>query len=347
MIRASLFAKALLAKGRDSLNDLFLKPIGGFLIMLAAGLLLMGADATDGVALFEKGDLHAAQQVLSNAVAQKPDDPRTLYYLGRTYLALEDAERALRHLTRAVELDPGNADYYFWLGVNYWALLDLDRELAAYDKALTIDPNFLPAHVYAGHNQLDRGQWETALVHYTTVLQAVPTHAEALYNAGLALKALDREEEARTVWRRYLQHHRTDRLAVEAARNLNSISDFSYRPFPVGKRFIVGPSPGFKAGVTELAPALAATLAEIGRLIKDQDDVVLHIVAFVKDNEQLAARRARAAKDYIAEKFPEIESRRVRTSWFGQAETIQTGKRNDSLEASIKLFTAKASGNNQ
>ncbi len=347
MIRANLFAKASLVMGKNPLNDLLLKPIGGLIVILAAGLLLMGADLTDGVALFEKGDFRAARQVLSNAVTQKPDDPQMAYYLGRTYLALEDPDRALSHLTRAVELEPGNADYYFWLGVNYWALLDLDRELAAYDKALALDPNYLPAHVYAGHNQLDRGQWETALVHYTTVLQARPAHAEALYNAGLALNALDRQAEARAVWRRYLQHHRTDRMAAEAARNLNGIGDFSYRPFPVGKRFIVGPSPGFKAGGTELAPALAATLAEIGRLVQTQDEVVLHIVAFVKDNEQLAARRARAAKDYIAENFPEIVSRRVRISWFGQAETTQAGKRNSSIEASIKLFTAKSSGNSQ
>lgn len=347
MFKQNLFFKKSLSRGLKSPNRLLLRPTGVLLAILAAGLLLMGADATDGVALFEKGDFHAARKVLSNAVAQKPDDSRKLYYLGRTYLALEDAEHALRHLTRAVELDSGNADYYFWLGVNYWALLDLDRELAAYDKALAIDPNYLPAHVYAGHNQLDRGQWETALVHYTTVLQAMPAHPEALYNTGLALKALDREEEARTVWRRYLQHHRTDRLAAEAARNLNGIGDFSYRLFPVGKRFIVGPSPGFKAGQADIVPAMAETLAEIGRLVQTQDDVILHIVAFERDDEKLAARRAQAAKGYIIENFPEIVPRRVRTSWFGQAETIQTGDRNDSLEASIKIFTAKASGNSQ
>ena len=165
---------------KNSFNGLNLKKIAVAAAILAASLLVVGAAQIDGVALFEKGNYGEARKVLTTAVAEAPDNPRNQFFLGRTYLALEEAALALPHLEKAVRLEPNNAVYHFWLGVNFWALLDLDRELAEYDRALAIDPNLLPAHVYAGHNQLDRGEWEAALGHYVTVLQKLPEHPEAV-----------------------------------------------------------------------------------------------------------------------------------------------------------------------
>ncbi len=338
------FFKGSLIGTSNSLNDLILNTIGLTIVILAASLLVAGATPIDGVTLFEKGNYVEARQVLSAAVAEAPDNPRSQFYLGRTYLALEEAALALPHLERAIRLAPDNAVYHFWLGVNYWALLDLDRELAEYDRALAIDPNLLPAHVYAGHNQLDRGQWQAALGHYIVVLQALPEHPEALYNAGVALKELGRQEEALAVWRRYLQHDRDGALAVGAARNLNLAGDFSYRAFAVGRRFVVGPSPGFPGDTLDIDPQLTEALDDIGQNLSPGDPTTLHIVTFVKDNDKLAAQRAKAVKAYISENFPDISPARVRISWFGQAETIRIGDNVYHLNASINMFTAKPDG---
>ena len=337
-------SKKSLFKGYGRLKIAIFEQIAVTLCILAAGLLLTGAGLPDGVALFEKGDYREARQVLNRAVAEAPDDPQAHFYLGRTCLALEEALPALPYFEKAIQLDPENAAYYFWLGVTHWALLDLDRELAAYDQALGIDPQFLPAHVYAGHNQLDRGQWADALGHYVTVLQAVPAHPEALYNAGVALKALDREEEAVAVWRRYLQHHRAGSLAVDAVRNLNAAGDFSYRAFAVGKRLVVGPSPGFQKSSLRLDAQLAETLDEIGRIIQANNMLTFQIVTFVLNNPDLAAQRAKKIKDYITVNFPEVSLQRMRISWFGQGEDIQMDGMHYELDASVNLFTVKNGG---
>ena len=318
-----------------------INPIAPTMGMLIVGLLFAGSATIDGVTLFEKGKYREAQQVLGDLLANQPNAPKTQFYMGRTYLALEDAEQALPHLARAVALDPENAPYHFWLGVAYWALLDLDRELTAYEQALAIDPGFLPAHVYAGHNQLDRGHWPQALDHYESVLAEIPDHPEALYNAGLALDELGRSAAAVDCWHRYLKRHRPGGLAIAAVRQLNAAGDFSYRAYPVGNRFVAGPSPGFRDGTTEIETEMAATLDEIGRLIQPLDRMTLHIVVFVKDDETLAAQRAKALKRYIVNHFPGLSSRRVLTSWFSQPETIQDDYQDVQLKASLKLFTVQ------
>ena len=344
MISCNWFSKGPPQGLRNAVDGPMMKRILALIGILAAGLLVVGAAPIDGVTLFEKGNYAEARQLLNAAVAEAPDNPRSQFFLGRTYLALEEAALALPHLERAVRLAPDNAVYHFWLGVNYWALLDLDRELAAYDRALAIDPNLLPAHVYAGHNQLDRGQWQAALGHYLVVLQALPEHPEALYNAGVALKELGRQEEALAVWRRYLQHHRDGALAVGAARNLNLAGDFSYRAFAVGRRFVVGPSPGFPGDSLDMDPQLAEALDDIGRSLNPDDPMTLHIVTFMKANDKLAAKRAKAVKAYIIENFPDSPPERVRISWFGQAETVRIGDIVYHLSSSINIFTAKPDG---
>jgi hypothetical protein len=175
-------------------------------------------------------------------------------------------------------------------------------------------------------------------------LEALPEHPEALYNAGVALKELGRVEEALAVWHRFLQHHQTDALAVGAARNLNLAGDFRYRAFAVGRRFIVGPSPGFQEGTPSLDAQLAETLDAVGGTIQENDDLTLHIVTFLPENKELAEQRAKVAKRYVAENFPDIPPERVRTSWFDQAETVQIGGKTYQLEESINIFTAKAGG---
>jgi tetratricopeptide (TPR) repeat protein len=322
------------------LKDGILKKIAPTIGILLTGLLLAGSAANEGVGLFENGDYREAQQVLGDLLAKQPEVPEAQFYMGRIYLALEDAEQALPYLTRAVALDPDKATYHFWLGVAYWALLDLDRELAAYEKALAIDPDFLPAHVYAGHNQLDRGHWPQALGHYESVLEEIPDHPEALYNAGRALDELGRTAEAVDCWQRYLEHHRRGSLAVGAVRQLNAAGNFSYRAYPVGKRFVVGPSPGFRDGTTDIDPEMAATLDDIGRLVQPLDQGMLHIVAFVKNDQALAAERAKTLKRYLRDRFPNIPSGRIRTSWFGEAETMPDHPKRVELKASLKLFTA-------
>ncbi len=274
----------------------------------------------------------------SRKMAPLPVDAETHYRLGRQLLASERAHESLTHFQQAASAQSDRALYHFWLGVNYWSLNDFDRELAHYRQALERDPDFLPAHVYSGHNHLDRGEWHRALHHYRQVLQAVPDHAEALFNTGIARRQLDDTAVENAAWHAFLAHYDRGDLVLQAAGYLNTNGDFAYRRIQLGPLAIVRRSIDFGPGTTDLDAADRATLDAIGRIVRHNRQLELHVIAYVAGDAALAKRRSRDIKRYLTTRYADLAPRRVKLSWFGVAETIQIEDRTTQLDDSINLF---------
>jgi tetratricopeptide (TPR) repeat protein len=90
-----------------------------FLLSLTPLGVQSSEDTATGVALFERGQLAAAQQFFATFNSQYPTDPAGAYYLGR--IAFENAQyaQAATWFERAVQLDNDNSDYHRWLGRTY------------------------------------------------------------------------------------------------------------------------------------------------------------------------------------------------------------------------------------
>ena len=271
-------------------------------------------------------------------MAPLPEDARTHYLIGRQLLASERTQESLEYLKYAAHAQPDRALYHFWLGVNYWSLNDFDRELAHYQAAIERDPDFLPAHVYTGHNYLDRGDWQRALEHYRVVLQTVPDHAEALYNSGIANRQMQDVQAENAAWRAYLAHFDRGMQALQAAAFLNANGDFSFRRVHLGPLAIVRPGVAFAPGESVLNDQGRSTLDVIGRIVRRNRQLQLHIVAYVAGDAALAKRRSRAIKRYLTTRYDDLSPQRVKTSWFGVAETIPIEDGTTQLDNSINLF---------
>ena len=76
------------------------------------------------------------------------------------------------------------ADHYsqaaFYLGLTYNALFDEDKAARYYKKAIAIDPDYLEAHANYGGMLLDIGDVDEAIRQFNTVLVRQPNHADAL-----------------------------------------------------------------------------------------------------------------------------------------------------------------------
>ena len=300
-------------------------PLGALALILAIGL----------------GFSHWAQPPVpwsSREVDVLPKDAQTQYLIGRQLLASERTRESLAYLKRAVNAQPDRALYHFWLGVNYWSLNDFERELTHYQAALDLDPEFLPAHVYTGHNYLDRGEWQGALRHYRRVLQAVPDHAEALYNTGIAHRQLKDSQAENAAWRAYLTHYDRGAQALQAADYLNANGDFSFRRVQLGPLTIVRPRIVFPPRGTVLDDGSRSTLDAIGRILRHNRQLQLHIIAYVEGDAALAQRRSRAIKRYLTMRYGDLAPRRIQTSWFDVGETLQLEDRTTRLNNSIHLF---------
>jgi tetratricopeptide (TPR) repeat protein len=271
-------------------------------------------------------------------VAQSVYDADVHYQRGRKLLTANQAEEALVHLKRAADIHPDRALYQFWVGVNYWALQDYDEELGRYNKALAIDPGFLPAHVYSGHNYLDRGDWQTALMHYQRVLQDVPDHSEALFNSGLALRLQGDKRLENEAWRSYLDYYDRSGESMQAVEYLNANGDFSYRRIQLGMVALVKESIRFDDDDARLAKSSRATLDDIRRIIKRNHRLQLHIVSYAANDAPLAKLRAQAVERYMIDNNAEMAAQRIKTSWFGVPETVELADRSYQLENSIRLF---------
>jgi tetratricopeptide (TPR) repeat protein len=300
-------------------------PLGALVLVLALGL----------------GYQRLAQApapMVSRETAPLPVNAETHYRLGRQLLASERAQESLAHFQQAASAQPERALYHFWLGVNYWSLNDFDQELAHYQAALERDPAFLPAHVYSGHNYLDRGEWRRALRHYQQVLQAVPDHAEALYNTGIAHRQLDDTAAENAAWRAYLAHFDRGAQALQATEFLNTNGDFSFRRVQLGPLAIVRPSIAFAPGEAALDDQDRSTLDAIGRIVRRNRQLELHIIAYVAGDAALAKRRSLSIKRYLIARYGDLAPRRIKPSWFGVAETIEIEDRTRQLDNSINLF---------
>ena len=304
------------------------------------------ANLTPGIHLIESERFPEARDWFARQRLLTPQEPDINFYLGRTYLAMAQPRAALEYFNQAVYAQADRAEYHFWWGLCHWALGSPSEELVGYERALKLNPAYLPAHVYAGHNYMDRQQWRAALVHYRRVLETVPDHAQALFNSGIALHHLDQKDKAQAAWRRLLSFYSTGQLALAAVHRLNDSGDFSYRTHRVGSVRVIVKPPNFKAGQCRLAHDDVSAVKSLGeQMLNHSGDWVLHVVGYVDGDKQLARCRVRSIKTYLMNQFPIFTSNQIRLSWFEVPETIRHGGNTWQLKESIQFFTIPANYN--
>jgi tetratricopeptide (TPR) repeat protein len=92
----------------------------------------------------------------------------------------QNYKKAAELFEQAFKMDPTYGQAAYYLGLTYNALFDEDKAAEYYRKAIAIDPDYLEAHAdYAGM-LLDTGNVDEAIRQINTVLTRQPKHAVAL-----------------------------------------------------------------------------------------------------------------------------------------------------------------------
>jgi len=123
-----------------------------FLLTLS-GSVFSATPLDKGIQLLEKKDFKGAIQFFKAKVKENEDDASANYYLGRSYLMIDDYDFAVEYCEKAVDLNPKVADHHFWLGqalgrkirevnVVRQAFLAPDI-LEAFEKTVELDPKHL------------------------------------------------------------------------------------------------------------------------------------------------------------------------------------------------------------
>ena len=141
------------------------------------------------------GDHRQARDVFVDAARLSPGDERIAYQLGRAYEELGEKPNAIREYCRFLALAPQASD-----------APDVRTRIASLAAPTGSAPASDPATTAfrAALTQFDQRRWREAADGFGRVIQLLPRAAEAYYDRGLALGALDQREAAVRDFEQYL-----------------------------------------------------------------------------------------------------------------------------------------------
>ncbi len=172
-----------------------------------------GSDKTAlGIAEIQTGQLSEAVANLVAALAEHPNDPDVLYYLGRAGGLL--AKQSVDTLLAAY---PDSARAHQAMAENYFVLRRMQDAEKEYRDALRLRPGLPEAHLALGLVYAGAFQWSRAEEEFRKQVALQPGNAEAAYRLGDALLQQGKTKEAR----QYLL--RADRLLPDMPETLYSL----------------------------------------------------------------------------------------------------------------------------
>jgi predicted O-linked N-acetylglucosamine transferase (SPINDLY family) len=149
-----------------------------------------------GVVRAQQGRNSEALELMSAALALRPNAPEILSNYGNVLRAQGQFDQALASYDKALDVKP---DYVATWNKRALVLRDLgrlDEALDSVGKALTLQPHHVEALNTAGILLADLGRMDEALASYDRALALAPNFPDTLNNRALALKMLKRPEEA-------------------------------------------------------------------------------------------------------------------------------------------------------
>ena len=165
-----------------------------------------------GIAQIGAGQLQAAVENLQAALAQHPNDPDLLYYLGRASGLLSK-----QSIDSLLEAYPDSARAHQALAENYYVLRQMPQAEKEFLEALRLRPDTPELHLELGLVYAGSAQWPKAEEQFRAQTKLQPGNAEGAYRLGTALLQQGKAREAR------IELQRADRLQPDMPETLYSL----------------------------------------------------------------------------------------------------------------------------
>jgi len=151
----------------------------------------VGAKQALGIAQIETGEFAEAVSNFGAALAERPEDPDLLYYLGHSSGLL--SKNAIDTL---LATHPDSARAHQALAENYFVLRQMPQAETEYKEALRIRPELPGLHLELGQVYANSAQWTKAEEEFRAETKLQPGNAEAAYRLGGALLQQGKAHEA-------------------------------------------------------------------------------------------------------------------------------------------------------
>jgi tetratricopeptide (TPR) repeat protein len=169
-----------------------------------------------GIAQIGTGQLQQAVENLQAALAQHPNDPDLLYYLGRASGLLSK-----QSIDTLEAVYPDSARAHQALAENYFALRQMPQAEKEFLAALHLRPDIPELHLELGLVYAASADWAKAEEEFRAQTKLQPGNAEGAYRLGAALLQQGKAREAR------VELQRADQLQPDMPETLYSLGKAS------------------------------------------------------------------------------------------------------------------------
>ncbi|MBF0173321.1 MAG: tetratricopeptide repeat protein [Magnetococcales bacterium] len=148
-----------------------------------------------------------AEQHYRNLLAQTPQDPDLLHFMGIIAHQRGQLEQAVMWISRAVAIHPGFAEAHNNLGLALEGLQRWQEAASSHRRALTLQPRLAASHNNLGNVLRQQGKPGEAIACFHQALTLQPDYFQAYNNLGNAHADLGQWDEAIACYQKALTLH--------------------------------------------------------------------------------------------------------------------------------------------
>lgn len=147
------------------------------------------------------------------ALVEDPDNMNSYLNLAIAYYNMEMLDMARLVCLNAIGVNPQSAQLHNVLGLVLLKKDDVRGAVVEFNKALQADPDMIDARMNAGSVTLSYSDFQAAFDHFDRVVQLAPNNTEAKLSRAVALRGLERFDEAKQAYADMLKSDPKDEKA--------------------------------------------------------------------------------------------------------------------------------------
>ncbi|MGD0141452.1 MAG: tetratricopeptide repeat-containing glycosyltransferase family protein [Tepidisphaeraceae bacterium] len=151
---------------------------------------------SEAVALHRAGRRSEAEKIYRQILVRQPSHPHALQLLGVCYGQRGEPQKAVDLISRAVAIRPNVADYHGNLGEYLRALGRMPESIASFERAVALDGSDPVIRNSFGVALAEARQLEAAIAQFRRAIELKGDYADPHSNLGAVLNSMDRLDEA-------------------------------------------------------------------------------------------------------------------------------------------------------
>ena len=177
-----------------------------------------------GMENYRDGNYEQALEEFQKALTIFPDDPDIPFYIGLTYLQLNQPEKAIEYFKKTLDKDPEYTDAHFQLGVVLIQQKAYQDAIGHLESVYKKEPEREDLGYFLGFAYYQTGEYKKALSYLETAKTRDRTiESLTLYYIGLAKQGLGMTKEAVAVYKQLIITDPTSPLAAPSKRLIEII----------------------------------------------------------------------------------------------------------------------------